>query len=405
MASENLEPWQMTVDIDRRPLSPRQTELMTRLGSWKSPSPTKENIENRLNEANMKRNDLMASKTSAIKSRQEKASTNISTLRNLESTALADKSASIAQKLEKATDKYEEQMKHKVDKVAGHNSKIEKVKTEVFDSTTKRSEELASAIDQKLSIATDNYSERMASKVSKVAGHNSKISKAKADVFEETTKKSEELANAIDQKLVLAATKHEQNVASVIMKTSTHNDEVKRAHVRVLSSNDSKASSLEATTAAKLQSAAEARQSLITSKVMSVGQQTRDKQERGKQALASKADRSAKIQNDLESKISAAAANKTAILQEKAAKSSAKKRSPRGDTSPARKSEDIAVRLDSAAARRETLLMQRSEACGHRNERVREVSDLARTGECQLPAPAASSPHPHGHAMRLRSKG
>ena len=127
------------------------------------------------------------------------------------------------------------------------------------------------------------------------------------------------------------------------MKTSNHNDSVKLAHVRVVENNDSKVANLEAATAVKLQNAAEARQTLITEKVratnlaathtsgvsnsslrsscswqvMSVGQQTRNKQERGKLALASKAEKAVRIQTEVDEKIEKATANKNAILKEK----------------------------------------------------------------------------------------
>jgi hypothetical protein len=367
------------VDIEKKVLSPSQKpNVIARLESWKSPEASKDDIENKINAANSRREENLTGKVEKITERLTKVATNQNVLQSTHEQELSSKAKALAEKMSTASTNYDTTISNKVSKVATHNAKVSEAKTEVFSTTTQKAAELASTIDQKLNVASTKHQNTVASIVSKVATHNAKVSEAKTEVFSTTTQKAAELASAIDQKQTVAATNYEQNVASVIMKTSTHNDEVKRAHVRVMSAEDEKTNSISSTTAAKIENATAARQSMITNKVMTVGQQTREKAERGKQAMAVKNERRVQIQTNLDAKTEAAVAKKDAILQEKVQKSATKKRSPTNNTISA---EDITAKLDDAAARREVLLMQRSEAAGHKNEKVKEVSNLVKKGD------------------------
>ena len=76
---------------------------------------------------------------------------------------------------------------------------------------------------------------------------------------------------------------------------------------------------------AKMSNAINTKQSIITEKVMTVGQNTRDKSERGKQALAAQQAKADAIKETLTVKIKSASAKRDDIIKEKVAKSAVKK--------------------------------------------------------------------------------
>ncbi|GMH69415.1 hypothetical protein TL16_g10890 [Triparma laevis f. inornata] len=401
--SEIAAPVAFDVEIERKALSPSQKpNVIARLESWKSPETSKDDVENRINAANTRRDTALTGKVEKITERLTKVATNQNVLQSTHEQTLSAQAEALAKKLSTASTNHENTIATKVSKVASHNAKVSEAKTEVFSTHDQKTAELASTIDQKLSTASTNYEQTITTKVSKVASHNAKVSEAKTEVFSTHDQKTAELASTIDQKLNVAATNYEQNMAEKIMKTSTHNDEVKRAHTLVMSAEDEKTNKVMFTTASKIENATAARQALITDKVMAVGQQTREKSERGKQATAAKNERRVQIQTNLEAKTTAAVAKKDAILMERVQKSATKKRSP---TNTGISADDITAKLDDAAARRDVLLMQRSEAAGHKNEKVKEVSNLVKRGDTPTRRVATPSKKFHSEEEPLPTGG
>ena len=107
-----------------QPASPTKPAVQARLEGWKSPSPTKENIENRLASANEARSAHLTAPIEKNNRRFEKVQVNKSILGENEKMTLGQKKEEICNKLETAEKKVESMTKERVEKVAGHNIKV-----------------------------------------------------------------------------------------------------------------------------------------------------------------------------------------------------------------------------------------------------------------------------------------
>jgi len=318
-----LQPVSFEIDIKENASPVLTPAVVKRLESWKSPSPTKEDIENRMVAANLLREANLSAPVAKNNARFEKVNQNKVVLGETMRKALEEKKSEMSDKMVAATKKVENLTKTKVEKVAGHNSKVFSAKETVDHANALKASELVDTHVRKMEIATANFE------------------------------------NVMAQKVLTAA---------------EHNEGVKEKHVGVLSGEELRSAELAKVNDAKMSNAINTKQSIITEKVMTVGQNTRDKSERGKQALAAQQAKADAIKETLTVKIKSASAKRDDIIKEKVAKSAVKKVSPKS-TSP--KVDPIALneKMEDAAARREALLMMRSEQAGLKNERVKEVSN------------------------------
>ncbi|GMH56828.1 hypothetical protein TrRE_jg10461 [Triparma retinervis] len=306
-------------------MSPSSTPAVkSRLESWKSPSPTKEDIENRMDAANQLREMNLSAPVAKNNARFEKVNQNKVVLGETMRKALEDKRVEIDGRLTAASKKVENMVKCRVEKVADHNSKVLCTKETVTHANSMKTSQLLDSHVRKLEVATAN---------------------------------------------------HENVMAKKILTAAEHNEGVKVKHVRVLSGEELRAHELAKANDVKMTNAINSKQNMITEKVMAVGQTTRNKGERGKQALAAQQAKAEALKENLTVKIERADAKRDEIIKEKVLKSAVKKVSPKATSSPKADAEALQERMEDAAARREALLMMRSEQCGVKNSKVKQVSD------------------------------
>ena len=186
--------------------------------------------------------------------------------------------------------------------------------------------------------------------------------------------KTSQLLDSHVRKLEVATANHENVMAKKILSAAEHNEGVKVKHVRVLSGEELRAQELALANNAKMSNAINSKQNMITEKVMTVGQTTRDKGERGKQALAAQQAKAEALKENLTVKIERADAKRDELIKEKVLKSAVKKISPKA-TSPKVDAAALEEKMEDAAARREALLMMRSEQCGLKNSKAKQVCD------------------------------
>mmetsp|Transcript_5054 Transcript_5054/g.10092 ORF Transcript_5054/g.10092 Transcript_5054/m.10092 type:complete len:401 (+) Transcript_5054:44-1246(+) len=314
----------VSFDVALEKTSPTSTPAVAkRLESWRSPSPTKQDIENRMSAANE--------------------------LRELNLNA----------------------------PVVKNNARFEKVnqnKVVLGETMRKALEEKRVEIDGKLTAAKAKVENLTKVKVEKVADHNSKVLSAKETVTHSNSMKTSQLLDSHVRKQEVASANFENVIAKKILHAAEHNEDVKVKHVKVLSGEELRVSELAKSNNVKMSNAINTKQNIITEKVMNVGQNTRNKSERGKQALAAQQAKAEAIKENLTVKIERADAKRDELIKEKVLKSAVKKVSPKA-TSPKVDAAALEEKMEDAAARREALLMMRAEQCGANNVRVKEVSD------------------------------
>ena len=230
---------------------------------------------------------------------------------------------------------------------------------------TAKKTEIKENFEKKMNAAEKQVETITKEKVGKVADHNSKVATAKQSVSQMEIAKQEDLKEDLKKKMEVASSNFEHNMAEKILKSAVHNDEVKVKHVRVRSEEQMKKDELASTLNDKMAKASQAKHAMITDTVMKAGHATREKMEKGKQAMAATEARAAELENALAAKMGQVTTKREEIIKEKIQKSAVKKVSPKSATSPRHTATSLNAKLDDAAARRDSLLMQRAEQCAH----------------------------------------
>jgi len=204
---------------------------------------------------------------------------------------------------------------------------------------------------EKVSTTTSNY-------VNRLQAHNAIVTKASDIVQREAFLNSKILAVESSQKQSAAASLAQSQLAATVARANAHNEDVKVKHATAMSNIDGRVANIQESSMTRQNKAEENKKAILTSILMSVGASTREKAERGMQAIAQKEHEVSRLAEDINLKQFAAEENRSAILAQRSTKKAA--RSPTQKQSPPKDVQSIAFRLEEAQARRDMLLAQRA---------------------------------------------
>jgi hypothetical protein len=151
-----------------------------------------------------------------------------------------------------------------------------------------------------------------------VLGERNKAVASKGSVAKDSfDEQAAALAAQTQQKLDAATRQHQSVIQEKAVRASSHNEGVKVAHAGVLGESAERTARLAREVEERQAHAATNKAANILTTVMDAGKATRDKQERGRAALAAREAEAVKAREEMEQKMSRVTLNRDQIINDK----------------------------------------------------------------------------------------